>query len=62
MDTWTNYKLYFPGHNVFCPEHSPCRALLENALATPDSWIIADQVWYERYRLLRNPAVETQKG
>lgn len=31
--------------------------IVEQALKEPQSWIIADQVWFELYRLLRNPAV-----
>jgi predicted nucleic acid-binding protein len=30
---------------------------VRDALSEPESWIIADQVWFELYRLLRNPAV-----
>jgi len=35
-------------------------ALVRKALSEPESWMIADQVWLELYRLLRNPAVLTQ--
>ena len=31
--------------------------MVESAIQKPTSWIIADQVWFELYRLLRNPAV-----
>jgi uncharacterized protein len=51
----TNVLLY--GINKDCPEHQACSSLVRQALATPESWIIADQVWFELYRLLRNPAV-----
>ncbi|WP_319563127.1 hypothetical protein [Marispirochaeta sp.] len=30
---------------------------IQHALKKPRSWILADQVWFELYRLLRNPAV-----
>jgi predicted nucleic acid-binding protein len=30
---------------------------VRKALSEPDSWVIADQVWFELYRLLRNPNV-----
>lgn len=51
----TNVLLY--ALNADCPEHEACAALLRAALAAPESWIVADQVWFELYRLLRNPAV-----
>jgi predicted nucleic acid-binding protein len=31
--------------------------LVNNALLEKESWIVAEQVWFELYRLLRNPAV-----
>ena len=30
---------------------------MDEALKERDSWIIADQLWFELYRLLRNPVV-----
>jgi predicted nucleic acid-binding protein len=43
--------------NSDCPEHKAGIRLIEEALKEPRSWIIADQVWFELYRLLRNPLV-----
>ena len=43
--------------NRDCPEHQVCASLVRRALGEPESWIIADQVWFELYRLLRNTAV-----
>jgi len=51
----TNILLY--AINQDCSEHQVCRVVVEKALSEPDSWIIADQVWFELYRLLRNPVV-----
>jgi len=48
----TNILLY--SLNVDCPEHAECGALIQTALASPQGWIVADQVWFELYRLLRN--------
>jgi toxin-antitoxin system PIN domain toxin len=54
----TNILLY--AINKDCPEHEACSDLVRHALGEPESWIIADQVWFELYRLLRNPAVLSQ--
>ena len=43
--------------NRDCPEHGAAIGLVRRALAEPSSWIVADQVWFELYRLLRNPSV-----
>lgn len=43
--------------NRDCAEHEPCRALVAKALDTPADWVIADQLWFELYRLLRHPGV-----
>ncbi|OHD80986.1 MAG: hypothetical protein A3J97_07360 [Spirochaetes bacterium RIFOXYC1_FULL_54_7] len=51
----TNILLY--AINKDCPEHKTYADLVQHALGEPESWIIADQVWFELYRLLRNPAV-----
>ena len=51
----TNILLY--AINADCPEHSIWADLVETAVDQGDQWIIADQVWFELYRLLRNPAV-----
>lgn len=51
----TNILLY--AINRDCAEHEPCRALVATALDRPNDWVIADQVWFELYRLLRHPRV-----
>ena len=51
----TNILLY--AVNRDCPEHDTGMQLVRHALTEPQNWIIADQVWFELYRLLRNPAV-----
>jgi predicted nucleic acid-binding protein len=48
--------LYF-ATNRACPEHGRARELLESAAAQPAEWTVADQVLFEYYRLVRNPAV-----
>lgn len=50
-------NILFYALNRDCPEHEACRSLVESALSEADQWIIADQVWFELYRLLRNQAV-----
>ena len=51
----TNILLY--SINSDCPEYLLCRQLVDKALQEKESWIVADQVWFELYRLLRNPVV-----
>ena len=51
----TNVLLY--AMNADCAEHERARTLVAEALGEADQWIIADQVYFELYRLLRNPAV-----
>ncbi|MCD6398194.1 MAG: PIN domain-containing protein [Spirochaetaceae bacterium] len=51
----TNILLY--SINTDCSEHAICRQLVDKALSEKDSWIVADQVWFELYRLLRNSVV-----
>lgn len=51
----TNILLY--SINTDCSEHTLCKQLVDKALNEKDLWIVADQVWFELYRLLRNPAV-----
>ncbi len=51
----TNILLY--SINCDCPEYNQCRQLVDKALAEKELWIVADQVWFELYRLLRNPVV-----
>ena len=51
----TNIFLY--AINGDCPEHEKAAQLIGRALEKPHQWIIADQVWFELYRHLRNPSV-----
>ncbi|MCF6334504.1 MAG: hypothetical protein L3J12_02020 [Spirochaetales bacterium] len=51
----TNILLY--SINTACSEYTLCRQLVDKALSEKDLWIVADQVWFELYRLLRNPVV-----
>lgn len=51
----TNVLLY--AINKDCPEHQRCASLVRHALEEPETWIIADQVWFELYRLLRSSTV-----
>ena len=51
----TNILLY--AINSDCNEHMGASSLIKKALKSPSEWIIADQVWFELYRLLRNPVV-----
>ena len=51
----TNIMLY--SINSDCSEHNICRQLVDKALQEKESWIIAEQVWFELYRLLRNSTV-----
>ncbi|MFZ0436021.1 MAG: TA system VapC family ribonuclease toxin [Chthoniobacterales bacterium] len=51
----TNILLY--AANEDAPEHGVCKAFLEQIVRDPTDWIIADQVYLELYRALRNPKV-----
>ena len=51
----TNILLY--SINTDCSEYTLCRELVDKALNEKNLWIVADQVWFELYRLLRNPVV-----
>lgn len=53
-------NILFYATNQSCAEYSAARLFVEDALATQEEWIIADQVYFELYRLLRNPAVLTE--
>jgi toxin-antitoxin system PIN domain toxin len=53
----TNILLY--AANEDAPEHGVCKAFLQNVVTDPGDWIIADQVFVELYRALRNPKVMT---
>ena len=50
-------NVVFYSLNADCPEHPVCRALIDGALASPQDWIIADQIWFELYRLMRSPSI-----
>jgi uncharacterized protein len=43
--------------NSACPEHDKARELLVRVAREPSHWVIADQVLFEYYRLVRNPVV-----
>lgn len=47
-------NVLFYAINRDAQEHDACRRVVEYALDTPGDWIIADQVWFELYRLLRH--------
>ncbi len=51
----TNLFLYAANEDV--AEHSACKEFLKKAIEQPSHWIIADQVFFELYRALRNPRV-----
>jgi uncharacterized protein len=51
----TNILIY--ATNEDAPEHAKAQKVVGKLLATPDEWILADQVLFEFYRALRNPAV-----
>lgn len=52
-------NVLFYAINRDCPEHAACHRLISRALETPGEWVIADQVWFELYRLLRHPRLLT---
>lgn len=51
----TNILLY--SLNADCPEYEKSRDCVNAALAKPDDFVIAEQVFFELYSLLRNPKV-----
>jgi len=51
----TNILLY--AANEDCSEHPAALRLLDEALASPHEWILADQVLFEMYVGLRHPRV-----
>lgn len=53
----TNILLY--AANEDAPEHGVCKGFLEAVVSDPSDWMIADQVYLELYRALRNPKVMT---
>ena len=51
----TNILLY--AANEDAPEHAVCATFLQHVIEESSDWIIADQVYLELYRALRNPKV-----
>lgn len=51
----TNILLY--GTNQDCAEFESANRVINQALQSPEEWIIADQVYFELYRLLGNKTV-----
>ena len=51
----TNLLLY--AANEDAGEHTVCKAFLQKVIEEPSGWIIADQVYLELYRAIRNPKV-----
>jgi predicted nucleic acid-binding protein len=51
----TNLLLY--AANEDAAEHVVCKAFLQKVIEEPSGWIIADQVYLELYRAIRNPKV-----
>ena len=56
MNSLDTNILYY-ATNMECPEHARAKDFLENAAREPADWIVADQVLFEYYRLVRNPSV-----
>ena len=50
-------NILFYALNADCPEHRMCLSLVEAALASAQDWVVAEQVWFELYRLLQNPSI-----
>jgi len=53
----TNILIY--AINPTCSEHLKAKAIYEELLDNPSSWILSDQVIFEFYRALRNSKVVT---
>ena len=51
----TNILVY--AANEDCAEHSKANRLVNDALAAPGEWIIAEQVLFEYYKALRHPRI-----
>jgi uncharacterized protein len=51
----TNILIYAANEDV--PEHPAALAIVDEMLARPQNWILADQVLFEFYRALRNPKI-----
>lgn len=43
--------------NKDCPENESGFSFLKTTMRNPEEWIISDQVFFELYGLMRNPAV-----
>jgi toxin-antitoxin system PIN domain toxin len=50
-------NILFYATNIRSPGHQAARGLLERIAGEPGEWILADQVLFEYYRLVRNPTV-----
>jgi len=50
-------NILFYATNLRSAEHDAARRLLEQVAGEPGGWILADQVLFEYYRLVRNPVV-----
>jgi predicted nucleic acid-binding protein len=50
-------NVLFYATNLRSSGHDTARQLVERIAAEPEDWILADQVLFEYYRLVRNPAV-----
>lgn len=51
----TNILVY--AANEDCDEHGKANQLVNDALASPREWIVAEQVLYEYYKALRHPRI-----
>jgi predicted nucleic acid-binding protein len=51
----TNILIY--ASDTDCAEHASAKALMDQALRDRFDWVIAEQVWFEYYKALRNPRV-----
>ena len=56
MNSLDTNILYY-ATNADCPEHPAAQELLNRARTDGKNWILADQVLFEYYRLVRNPRV-----
>lgn len=43
--------------NVGAPEHAKALAVVDDMIANPSEWILADQVLWEDYKALRYPKI-----
>jgi toxin-antitoxin system PIN domain toxin len=56
MNSLDTNILYY-ATNADCAEHQWARPVVEAMLERPAEWMLADQVLFEYYRLIRNPKV-----